>query len=165
MTKKPKQSANELTSTEFAEMEELFRTVDFASENPGLEGHLRKKIADRIVRFDSTDQKAENTGSSISPMFSQEGIMKFIKNAAADNKADGHEAALTPEFLQDITNCETAEELMSLAKSRGVGITREQADAYLAERDDMPLDDEALRKVAGGFIYRGNIDPACKDKT
>jgi len=165
MTRKPKQSANELTSTEFAEMEELFRTVDFASENPGLEGRLRQKIADRLVRFDSTDQKPGNTGSSISPMFSQDGIMNFMKNAAADNKADGHGAALTPEFLQDITDCETPEELMSLAKSRGVGITREQADAYLAERDDMPLDEEALRKVAGGFFHSNNIDPACKDKT
>ena len=57
---------------------------------------------------------------------------------------------ITKEMLEKVMQCKTAEELMALAKSEGMEITREEAEAYLAEMDDVELDDTALQQVAGG---------------
>ena len=57
---------------------------------------------------------------------------------------------ITKEMLEKAMQCKTAEELMALAKSEGMEITREEAEAYLAEMDDVELDDTALQQVAGG---------------
>ena len=46
--------------------------------------------------------------------------------------------------------CETAEELMALAKAEGIELTKEEAEAYMDEFLSAELDDEALAKVAGG---------------
>ena len=40
-----------------------------------------------------------------------------------------------------------------LAKANGITLTKEEADAYLAEMDNMELDEEALDNVAGGSSY------------
>ena len=63
---------------------------------------------------------------------------------------------LTKEQIVKAMTCETAEELMALAKSYGKEITKEEAEAYLAEMSDVELDDEALKKVAGGGCYTVN---------
>ena len=47
--------------------------------------------------------------------------------------------------------CETAEELMELAKSEGVKLTKEEAEAYMAELADFELDHEQMKNVAGGY--------------
>ena len=57
---------------------------------------------------------------------------------------------LTKEQIQKAMNCETAEELVALAKAEGVDLTRDEAEAYMAELSDFELDDKALRKAAGG---------------
>ena len=49
--------------------------------------------------------------------------------------------------------CETADELMALARSKGFEITKEEAEAYRAELADVELDDKALKKVAGGACW------------
>ena len=46
--------------------------------------------------------------------------------------------------------CETPEELIALAKKGGFEITKEEAQAYLAELENMELDEATLEKVAGG---------------
>jgi predicted ribosomally synthesized peptide with nif11-like leader len=46
--------------------------------------------------------------------------------------------------------CKTADELMTLAKAEGYEITKEEAEAYMAELADVELDGEQLKKVAGG---------------
>jgi len=48
--------------------------------------------------------------------------------------------------------CDTPEELMALAKEHGFEITTEQAKAYLAEMEDIDLDSEQMKKVAGGLL-------------
>ena len=58
---------------------------------------------------------------------------------------------ITKEMLEKAMQCKTADELMALAKSEGMEITREEAEAYLAEMDDVELDDTALQQVAGGI--------------
>jgi len=57
---------------------------------------------------------------------------------------------ITKEMLEKAMQCETAEELMALVKSEGFEISKDEAEAYLAELDDMELDKKTLRNVAGG---------------
>ncbi len=60
---------------------------------------------------------------------------------------------ITNEQIMKAAQCRTADELMALAKAEGVDITREEAEAYLAELADVELDNNALGKVAGGDCY------------
>ena len=60
---------------------------------------------------------------------------------------------VTMEMIKKAMACETAEELMALAKSEGIELTKEEAEAYLAEMSDVELDEAALKNVAGGMSY------------
>ena len=57
---------------------------------------------------------------------------------------------ITKEMSAKALECETAEELMTLAKAEGFTLTKEEAEAYMAELEDMELDVADLDKVAGG---------------
>ena len=65
---------------------------------------------------------------------------------------------ITKEMLEKAMQCETAEDLIALAKSEGIELTKEEAEAYLTELDDYELDDATIKNVAGGMCYG-----ACKD--
>ena len=65
---------------------------------------------------------------------------------------------ITKEILEKAAKCETAEQLIALAKKEGFAITKAEAEAYLAELDNVELDSESLDKVAGGACYG---DGAC----
>ena len=60
---------------------------------------------------------------------------------------------ITKEILAKALQCENAEELIALAKAEGINLTTEEAEAYLAEMDDVELDGMALKQVAGGGCY------------
>ncbi|MBR4159404.1 MAG: Nif11-like leader peptide family RiPP precursor [Spirochaetia bacterium] len=60
------------------------------------------------------------------------------------------EKNITKEMLEKALSCETAEELVALAKAEGYDITKEEAEAYLNEIEDKELDRKDLDKVAGG---------------
>ena len=64
---------------------------------------------------------------------------------------------ITNEQIMKAAQCKTADELMALAKAEGVDITKEEAEAYLAELADVELDEAQLNKAAGGGCY-----PDCK---
>ena len=57
---------------------------------------------------------------------------------------------LTQEMIAKAMQCKDADELIALAKSGGIEITKEEAEAYLAEMEDVELDSDTLVKVAGG---------------
>lgn len=57
---------------------------------------------------------------------------------------------LTKEMVQQALKCKDADELLTLAKGQGYEMTREEAEAYMAEINDFQLDDEAMKAVAGG---------------
>ena len=57
---------------------------------------------------------------------------------------------MTKEMLAKAAMCQTADDLIALAKDNGIDITREEAESYLAELDNFELDSKALDKVAGG---------------
>ena len=61
---------------------------------------------------------------------------------------------LTKEMLEKAVQCETAEELIALAKSGGIDITKEEAEAWLDELSECELKDEDIKHVAGGYIFR-----------
>ena len=60
---------------------------------------------------------------------------------------------ITKEMIVKAMQCETADELIALANSEGIELTKEEAEAYLTELEDFELDSDALQKVAGGGIY------------
>ena len=57
---------------------------------------------------------------------------------------------LNQEIIAKAMQCETAEELMELAKKEGYELTKEEAEAYLAELEDFELDSATLQCAAGG---------------
>ena len=58
---------------------------------------------------------------------------------------------LTKELIAKAMSCETAEELMLLAKAEGIELTKEEAEAYMAELEDFELDEAMMKNVAGGL--------------
>ena len=57
---------------------------------------------------------------------------------------------LSREQIEKAMACETAEELMAAAKSEGYELTKDEAEAYMAELADFELDEKTLAKAAGG---------------
>ena len=51
----------------------------------------------------------------------------------------------------------TADELIALAKTGGYELTKEEAEAYMAEMEDVELDSDALKQVAGGLCYSAGM--------
>lgn len=60
---------------------------------------------------------------------------------------------LTREQIQKTMACKTAEELIALAKTEGVDLTKEEAEAYITEMEDFELDEATLSRAAGGGCY------------
>ncbi len=60
---------------------------------------------------------------------------------------------IAKELLAKAMTCETPEELVKLAKDAGVELSGEQAKAFLSELDDIDLDSEQMRQVAGGDAW------------
>ena len=58
--------------------------------------------------------------------------------------------SLTKEQIELASKCQTPEELIELAKKAGIELTKEEAQAYLDELENMELDKETLDKVPGG---------------
>ena len=65
---------------------------------------------------------------------------------------------LTKEQVMKAMQCKTADELTALAKAESYEITKEEAEAYMAEMADVELDEAQLQKAAGGGCY-----PDCKN--
>ena len=57
---------------------------------------------------------------------------------------------LSKEQIEKAMACKTADELIATAKAEGVELTKEEAEAYIAEMADYELDDETLKSAAGG---------------
>ena len=60
---------------------------------------------------------------------------------------------LTKEQIEKAMQCGTAEELIAAAKAEGIELTRDEAEAYMAELADFELDEAALQRAAGGMSY------------
>ena len=60
---------------------------------------------------------------------------------------------ITKEMVEKALQVKDIEDLMAMAKAEGIDLTMEEAEAYLAELDDVELDDNQLKGVAGGGCY------------
>ena len=60
---------------------------------------------------------------------------------------------ITKEIIEKAMQCKTADELIALAKANGYTITKEEAEAYMAEIGEVELTDEQLKNVAGGLCW------------
>jgi hypothetical protein len=69
---------------------------------------------------------------------------------------------LKKEQLMKAVQCKTADELMALAKAEGIELTKAEAEAYMTELSDVELDNNTLKKVAGGDCYH-HCPPDCHD--
>jgi predicted ribosomally synthesized peptide with nif11-like leader len=72
---------------------------------------------------------------------------------------------ITKEMLEKAMQCNTAEDLIALAKTGGYELTKEEAEAYMAEMEDVELDSDALKNVAGGVCYMATCNDDCSAKT
>ena len=68
---------------------------------------------------------------------------------------------LTKEMVQKALKCKTADELMKAAKAEGYELTKNEAEAYMAEMADVELDEETLTKAAGGGCYNLGCESRC----
>ena len=69
---------------------------------------------------------------------------------------------ITKDMIERARQCNIADELIDLAKSEGFELTKEEAEAYLAELDNIELDNIELDKVAGGLCYMDCNEIRCK---
>ena len=68
---------------------------------------------------------------------------------------------LAQEMIQKALQCNTAEDLIAYAKAEGLDITKDEAEAYMAELADVELDGNELTKIAGGASYKDCSDYDC----
>ncbi len=57
---------------------------------------------------------------------------------------------LTKEMIMQALKCKNADELIVLAKTVGIELTKEEAESYMTELADFELDENQMQKVAGG---------------
>ena len=69
-------------------------------------------------------------------------------------KINGNE--ISKDVLAKAMLCDTPEELVKLAKENGVELTAQEAEAYLSEAEDIDLDSEQMKQVAGGVCWDRN---------
>lgn len=58
---------------------------------------------------------------------------------------------ITNDMIKRAKECKTADDLIALAKSEGFEITKEEAESFLAELENIELDSKELDKIAGGY--------------
>ena len=70
---------------------------------------------------------------------------------------------ITQDMIKQAVQCKTIEELIAYAKTEGVELTKEEAEAYMSELNDVELDGNALKRVAGGDCYAvdGCMEKGC----
>ena len=57
---------------------------------------------------------------------------------------------LSIEMVKKAMKCESADELIELAKAEGFEMTKEEAESYMEELADFELDEDTLKAAAGG---------------
>lgn len=53
-------------------------------------------------------------------------------------------------MIMQALKCKNADELIALAKTGGIELTKEEAESYMTELADFELDENQMQQVAGG---------------
>ena len=61
---------------------------------------------------------------------------------------------ISEEIIEKATKCKTTDELLALAKTEGIEMTKDEAEAYLTEMEDVELTDAELQQAAGGVCWK-----------
>ena len=69
---------------------------------------------------------------------------------------------ISREVLEKLAKCQSEEEVIALAKENGVEMTAEQAKAFMGEVENFELNEEDLKKVAGGYCNDCFDDEYCE---
>ena len=77
-------------------------------------------------------------------------IQSFLRQTC--KLTDKQKANLSQEIIAKAMQCETPEQLVELAKSEGIDLTLEEAQAYLDEMDDVELDCQQLKSIEYGYV-------------
>ena len=70
---------------------------------------------------------------------------------------------ITKEMIAKAMQCKNVDELIALAKTSGFELTREEAEAFMAELSDVELDANTLKHVAGGSLCYTDCSPVCAE--
>ena len=70
---------------------------------------------------------------------------------------------ITKEMVAKAMQCKNADELIVLAKTGGIELTREEAEAFMAELADVELDANTLKNIAGGGTCYTDCRSVCGD--
>ena len=70
---------------------------------------------------------------------------------------------ISKEMIAKAMQCKNADELIALAKTNGFELTREEAEAFMAELSDVELDVNTLKHVAGGSLCYRDCSPVCPE--
>ena len=71
---------------------------------------------------------------------------------------------LTKAQIEKAMACKTSEELLAAAEAEGYELTKNEAEAYMAEMADVELDEETLTKAAGGGCYNLGCESRCDSR-
>ena len=63
-------------------------------------------------------------------------------------KIKGNE--ISQQAINEALRCDTVDALLEVAEKHGIDLTREEAEVFLEEMDDIDLDHKVLAMVAGG---------------
>lgn len=57
---------------------------------------------------------------------------------------------ISQQAIAEALRCDTVDALLEVAEKHGIDLTREEAEVFLEEMDDIDLDHKVLAMVAGG---------------
>ena len=60
---------------------------------------------------------------------------------------------ITQQAIAEALRCDTVEALLEVAEKHDIDLTREEAEVFLEEMDDIDLDHKVLSMVAGGKTW------------
>ncbi len=147
MDRKPEAVEKKTTETEISHMEDMFRHMDFASENPGLDARLRQKIRDRLVTTEGSGSAGAQAGDDGSLTCARESGLSSDRTGIS---APGAEAQFS---RRTGGGAKTEQQGMSLT-----GLGKNPLEALRNKVKDNQLSMEELEAAAGGAWEQGCED-------
>ncbi len=91
---------------------------------------------------------------------------RIVNSAREEKRMTFKGKEITKELLEKAEKCQTADELMALAKENDIELTVDEAQAFLDESADVQLDAGEIDQAAGGSSGKQPYNPKapCKSR-